>query len=70
MTNNKFQLKAIVNGLTISTVKIGKIYETMVFDQIGNELKVMTANYKNDAKHNHMYCVAHYVSPKNCIHAI
>lgn len=70
MANNKFQLKAIVNGFTISTVKIGKDYETMVLDRLGNELKVMPAHYKNDAKHNHLYCVAHYIIPKNCIHAL
>ena len=70
MTYNKFQLKATVNGLTISTVKIGKDYETMVFDQFRNELKVMTAHYKDDARSNHMYCAVHYANPKNCIHAI
>lgn len=65
-----FQLKANINGLTISTVKIGKVYETMVFDQFGNELKVMTTNYKVEAEHNHRNCVAQYAVKRNCIRVI
>lgn len=70
MTNNNFHLKATINGLTISTIKIGKDYETMVLDKLGNELEVMTARCKNDAKHNHLYCAAHYAIRSNCIYAI
>lgn len=65
-----FSLKSEINGLLISTVKIGKTYETMVLDQFGNELKVMTTNYKVEAQHNHLNCVAQFVNRRNCIHAI
>ena len=65
-----FQLKANINNLTISTVKIGKTYETMVFDQFGNELEVMTTSYKVEAQHNHRNAVARYVVKRNCIHTI
>lgn len=63
-------LKSTINGLTVSTVKIGKVYETMVLDQFSNELKVFETAYINEARHNHRYCVAHYAVLRNCIHAI
>lgn len=63
-------LRTEINGLLISTAKIGKDYETLVLDQFGNELKEMHAHYKNDAKGNHFYCVAHFASGRNCIHVI
>lgn len=63
-------LKSELNGLTISTVKIGRTYETMVLDFLGNELRCMRTNYKNEAKSNHLICVAKYVTRRNCIHAI
>lgn len=63
-------LKSELNNLTISTVKIGRVYETMVRDSLGNELRCMQTNYKNEAKSNHLLCVAHYASRRNCIHAI
>ena len=68
MTNRLF--KSEINGLTISTIKIGKDYETMVIDRFGNALKEIHAHYKNDAKSNHFLCVVEYVSAKNCIHVI
>lgn len=67
---NTLNLKTQINGLTISTVKIGKVYETLVLDNLGNELKELTTKYKNEAEHNHLYCVAHYIIKQNCIHAI
>ena len=67
---SSFSLKAEINGLMISTVKIGKTYETMVLDKFGNELKVMTTNYKVEAQHNHRNCVAQFAIRRNCIHAI
>lgn len=65
-----FSLKSEINGLLISTVKIGKVYETMVLDQLGNELKVMTTSYKVEARHNHLNCVATYAVKKNCLHVV
>ena len=65
-----FSLKSEINGLLISTVKIGKVYETMVMDQLGNELKVMTTSYKVEARHNHLNCVAAYAVKKNCLHVV
>lgn len=65
-----FQLKSEINSLTVSTVKVGKVYETMVFDQFGNELKVMHTNYKVEARHNHLNCVAQFAVMRNCIHAL
>lgn len=67
---NTFSLKSEINGLLISTVKIGKVYETMVLDQIGNELKTMTTTYKVEAKHNHLICVAQFAAPRNCLHVV
>ena len=63
-------LKANINGLTISTVKLGRVYETMVIDALGNELKVMRTTRKVEAQHNHLNCAAQYVVKRNCIHAI
>ena len=68
--NKTLNLKTTINGLTISTVKIVREYETLVFDQFGNELKELHTKYKIDAQHNHRNCVAHYIIAKNCIHAI
>lgn len=65
-----FSLKSEINGLLVSTVKIGRIYETIVLDQLGNELKVLTTNYKTDARSNHLYCVSFYASKKNCLHVV
>ena len=70
MNKSTLNLKTTLNGLTISTVKIGKDYETLVLDQFGNELKELHARYKIDAKHNHQYCVSHFIIKRNCIHAI
>jgi hypothetical protein len=67
---NSFQLKSEINGITVSTVKIGKIYETMAYDQFGNELKVMHTNYKTEARHNHLICVSFFAIKRNCIRAI
>lgn len=64
-------LKTTINELTISTTKIKQgDYETLVFDKFGNELKELHAHYKKEAEHNHIYCVSHYVTKRNCIHAI
>lgn len=63
-------LKSEIHGLTISTVKIGRTYETMVLDSLGNELKCMRTNYKNEARSNHLICVSIYVTARNCIHAV
>lgn len=65
-----FSLKSEINDLLISTVKIGKVYETMVMDQFGNELKVVTTNYKTDARHNHLNCVAQFAIKKSCLHVV
>ena len=65
-----FNLKSIINGMTVSTVKLGKAYETMVFDQFGNEVQVLTATYKVEAEHNHRNCVGRFAVRRNCIHAI
>lgn len=67
---SSFSLKSEINGLLISTVKIGKVYETMVMDQIGNELKTMTTTYKVEAQHNHRNCVAQFAVRKNCLHVV
>jgi hypothetical protein len=67
---NTFSMKNEINGLLISTVKIGKVYETMVLDRFGNELETFTTNYKNEAKHNHFICVTKYVNQRNCIHIV
>ena len=70
MKPKKF-LEHEINGLIISTVKIKQgDYETLVFDKFGNELKELHAHYKKEAEHNHIYCVSHYVTKRNCIHAI
>ena len=63
-------LKSEINNLIISTVKIGKIYETMVLDRLGNELKTMTTTYKVEARHNHRNCVAQFAIRKNCLHVV
>ena len=65
-----FSLRSEINGLLISTVKIGKVYETMVLDQIGNELKTMTTTYKVEARHNHLNCVAQFANRRNCLHVV
>ena len=63
-------LKSNINGLTISTVynKFESVYETLVTDNYGYELKKMTTKYKSDAKQNHLYCVSHFITLRNCIH--
>ena len=63
-------MKSSINGLTVSTVKIGKVWETMVYDQEGDELKVMHTNYKKEAEHNHLYCVSHFASVRNCFRVV
>ena len=67
----KLNLKAHINGLTISTVynKFEKVYETLVTDDVsGDELAIYKEHYKNDAKSKHMVCIAHFVDPRNRIH--
>ena len=63
-------LKTNINALTISTVynKFERVYETLVIDCYGDELKKITTKYKSEAEHNHIYCVSHYATLKNCIH--
>ena len=63
-------LKTSLNGLTVSTIKIGRTYETMVLDRFGNELDVYETAYIKEANHNHSYCVAKYANQRSCIHAI
>ena len=53
MTNNKFQLKAKVNGFTISTVKIENDYETLVFDSNSDEISELHASSELEATRNH-----------------
>lgn len=68
----ELNLKANINGLNISTVfnKFERVYETLVTDRFGNELRKINNKYKHDAKQEHLYCVAHYASPKNCLHFV
>lgn len=63
-------LKSNINGLTISTIynKFESIYETLVTDDYGCELKKMTTKYKHDAEQNHLYCAVHFATLRNCIH--
>lgn len=67
MTNNKFQLKDTVNGLTISTTKIGNDYETMVFDSSFDEVTELHASSEPEAKQNHEMMVSKYHKNSPCI---
>lgn len=68
----ELNLKTNINGLNISTVynRFERVYETLVTDRLGNELRKISNKYKTDAKHEHFYCVVHYTSPRNCIHFV
>lgn len=66
----KFMETKLPNGITVSTVKIGKVYETAVLDMDYNDLRILTATRQHDARSNHMMMIAHYVISRNTIHAI
>ncbi|MCI9517462.1 MAG: hypothetical protein HFI80_10785 [Lachnospiraceae bacterium] len=60
MTSNKFQLKETVNGFTVSTVKIGNDYETLVFDSCLDEVAELHASSELEAEQNHKSMVSKY----------
>lgn len=68
----ELNLKSHINGLNISTTfnKFEGVYETLVIDNSGCELRKINNKYKSDAKQEHLYCVAHYAVLRNCIHFI
>lgn len=49
-----------IHNFTISTVKIGDDYETMVFDHLGNELAESHTNSRSKAETNHLVYLAKY----------
>lgn len=50
------------NGYKVSTLKTGKIWETMVFDSFGDEAYCHTELYKNEAKNHHNMAVYKYIA--------
>lgn len=50
------------NGYKVSTLKIGKAWETMVFDGFGDEVYCHTEPCKNEAKHHHAMAVYKYTA--------
>ena len=48
------------NGYKVSTVKIGRVWETMVFNAAGDEVHVEENTYKNEAVHAHQRNACHY----------
>jgi len=55
-----FETKTPSNN-KISTIKIEKIYETMVFDSFGEELACWQTTRKYEAKRNHDLAVFRYI---------
>lgn len=49
------------NGYKVSTLKIDKLWETMVFDRSGDEVYCHTEPGKNEAKHFHAMAVYKYI---------
>ena len=49
------------SNFTISTIKIDKIYETMVFDNLGEEVASWQTTRKYEAKRNHDLAVFKYI---------
>lgn len=71
MKRKDFNLKTRVNGLLISTVMIKKgLYETMVFDENGEEIGVYHSDCKKMAEHTHKYYACHYAIKRNCIRLV
>ncbi len=50
------------NGYKVSTLKIGKAWETMVFDSFGDEVYCHAEPYKNEARHCHDMAVYKYMA--------
>lgn len=59
---NEHMITELPNGYKVSTIKVGKSWETMVFDRFGDEVYCKTETYKNEAKHNHQYAVIHFMA--------
>lgn len=57
---NEHITTALPNGLTVSTRKVGKVWETMVLDADGEALYTHQEQYKNEAKHHHTFAVIDY----------
>lgn len=71
MKRKDFNLKTKVNGLLISTVMIQRgLYETMVFDETGEEIDVCHSDCKKMAEHIHKYYSCHYAIKRNCIRLV
>lgn len=50
------------NGYKVSTLKIERQWETMVFDNFGEEVYCHAEPYKNEAKHYHNMAVCKYIA--------
>lgn len=60
MTNNTLKTN-LANGYKINTAKTGKHWTTLVFDKTGEVIDQTHTHYKNEANHNHMIMVSHYL---------
>lgn len=58
---NTHMITELPNGYKVSTKKINGAWETMVFDESGDEVYCHTEPYKNEAKHFHNMAVYKYI---------
>ena len=57
---NELRLRTVTGGVAVVTVPLGRMYQTMVVDRFGREIKTLQATYARQARENHEYCVSRY----------